>query len=371
MLNNLLDWNEASEDPDRQARSAQSEQLSPQLLAIYFREMSTTPLIDRDRELQLGRELDDAREGLTEIALKLPAACREYVLEGGLDRPKRGQEWPFERLEEFYAKLLRYQREHETDSRFTALVRQAKGFKGHLDHARDALILANLRLVIHLAKRYPNHGVSFIDLIQEGNIGLMKAVEKFDYRRGNKFSTYAYWWIKQAIDRAIADKARAIRLPVPTTEKLKKISRVARDLAHTLGREASPQEIANQLQMSVERVAELLNVVEQPLAFEDFPSDDRLSLLSTVADPSVACPLQNAEEQELREKIERVLKMLTPREEKIIRWRFGIGVAKAYTLEEVGRMLSLSRERVRQIQDIALRKILANQECRHLLEFVG
>ncbi len=362
---------ETGEDMDQRNGPAQSEQPSPELLATYFREMGASPLIDRNRELELGRELDEARKGLAKVILKLPSACREHVRGDGLDHPKRGQQWPLEKLEAFYARLLRYQREHETDAKVATLVREAKGFKRHIDHARDALILANLRLVIHLAKKYTNNGISFMDLVQEGNIGLIRAVEKFNCELGHKFSTYAYWWIKQALDRGIADKARTIRLPVQLNDKLKKVARVAQDLAQTLGREATSSEIARKLRMPVQRVEEVLNVVQQPLAFEDFSPDDRHSPLLLVADPGVTGPLQHTEGQELREKTAQLLKMLTPREEKIIRWRFGIGEDRARTLDQISRILCLSRERVRQIEAIALRKILASQESRFLYVLVG
>ena len=351
---------------------AQSEQPSPQLLATYFREMGASPLIDRKRELELGRELDDAREALAKIILKLPSACREHVLEGGLDHHTGGRHWPLDKLEAFYARLLRYQREHETDAKVATLVREAKGFKRHIDHARDALTLANLRLVIYLAKKYTNNGISFMDLIQEGNIGLIRAVEKFDCELGNKFSTYAYWWIKQALDRAIADKARVIRIPVHVNEKIKKISRVSRELSETLGRKPTPQEIAKKLRMPVPKVEEILGVVQDPQALEDMSGDDDTpSLLRFVADRNAPCPLERTVDRELREKVEKTLKVLSTREEDIIRLRFGIGREMPYTLEEIGRVMGLSRERVRQIEATALKKIQQAEEQGTLREFLA
>jgi RNA polymerase primary sigma factor len=252
------------------------------------------------------------------------------------------------------------------------LLREAREQKRHVDHARDALILANLRLVVHIAKKYLNHGISFMDLIQEGNIGLMKAVEKFEYERGNKFSTYAYWWIKQAIERAIADKARIIRIPVHVNEKIKKISRVARELGETLGRKPTPQEIAKKLRMPVAKVEEILGVVQEPQALEDVSSsdDDSPGLLRFVADPNAPSPLERTVDRELREKIKETLRVLNTREEEIIRLRFGIGREMPYTLEEIGRVMALSRERVRQIEATALKKIQSAQECGDLREFL-
>jgi RNA polymerase sigma factor (sigma-70 family) len=365
---------------DPKARGARKRQLerglkadrqAAAILPIYLREMGATPLIDEHREVELARELQDARKGMAALAIKLPASCREIVLPAGLEGPKRGREWPLDDMETFYKNLVRYNREYK-DTRLRTVMKKARGFNRHLEHARDALILANLRLVVHIAKKYLNHGISFMDLIQEGNIGLMKAVEKFEYERGNKFSTYAYWWIKQAIERAIADKARVIRIPVHVNEKIKKISRVARELSERLGRKATPEEIAKKLRMPVTKVEEILGVVQDPQALEDMSADDDSpGLLRFVADPNAPCPLERTVDRELREKIESTLKVLNPREEEIIRLRFGIGRDMPYTLEEIGRVMGLSRERVRQIEATALKKIQSAQECRDLREFLA
>ena len=341
------------------------------ILPIYLREMGATPLIDETKEVELARELQDGREGLARVALKLSAAVKEHVLEGDFDGPKRGREWPLDDMETFWASFVRYEREHR-EPKLASIMKEARAHKRHIDHARDALILANLRLVVHIAKKYLNHGISFMDLIQEGNIGLMKAVEKFEYERGNKFSTYAYWWIKQAIERAIADKARIIRIPVHVNEKIKKIARVARELGETLGRRPTPQEIGKKLRMPVSKVEEILGVVQEPQALEDLSADDDSpGLLRFVADPNAPSPLERTVDRELREKIESTLRVLNPREEEIIRLRFGIGRDMPYTLEEIGRVMGLSRERVRQIEATALKKIQSAQACRDLREFLA
>jgi RNA polymerase sigma factor (sigma-70 family) len=353
-------------------RRHEVEKPTAAILPIYLREMGATPLIDENQEVELARELQEAREKLARIALRLPAVCKEYSLEGDGDGPKRGREWPLDDMEAFYKRLQRYYRENKKEAKLAALVQQARREKAHINHARDALILANLRLVVHIAKKYLNHGISFMDLIQEGNIGLMKAVEKFEYERGNKFSTYAYWWIKQAIERAIADKARVIRIPVHVNEKIKKISRISKELAETLGRKPAPAEIARKLRMPVAKVEEILGVVPEPQALEDMSSDDDSpGLLRFVADANAPCPLERTVDRELREKVEGTLKVLTDREEEIIRLRFGIGRDMPYTLEEIGRVMSLSRERVRQIEATALKKIQAAEESHDLKEFLA
>jgi RNA polymerase sigma factor (sigma-70 family) len=349
-----------------------AEKPTAAILPIYLREMGATPLIDENQEVELARELQTARQGLAKIALKLPAACKEHTLEGDWAGPKRGREWPLDDMETFYSKLLLYYRENKSETKVANLVQQAREQKRHVNHARDALILANLRLVVHIAKKYLNHGISFMDLIQEGNIGLMKAVEKFEYERGNKFSTYAYWWIKQAIERAIADKARVIRIPVHVNEKIKKISRISKELAETLGRRPTPAEVARKLRMPVSKVEEILGVVPEPQALEDMSSDDdNPGLLRFVADTNAPCPLERTVDRELREKVEGTLKVLTEREEEIIRLRFGIGRDMPYTLEEIGRVMGLSRERVRQIEAAALKKIQAAEQSNDLKEFLG
>jgi RNA polymerase sigma factor (sigma-70 family) len=355
----------------KNAPATETDRPTAAILPIYLREMGATPLIDEHKEVALARELQEGREGLAKLAMKLPVHVRDYVLEGDQEGPKRGREWPLDDLESFWGRLVRYEREHR-EPKVSGVVREGREHKRHVDHARDALILANLRLVVHIAKKYLNHGISFMDLIQEGNIGLMKAVEKFEYERGNKFSTYAYWWIKQAIERAIADKARIIRIPVHVNEKIKKIARVSRELGETLGRKPTPPEIAKKLRMPVAKVEEILGVVQEPQALDELSADDDApSLLRFVADPNAPSPLEKTVDRELREKIEATLRVLNPREIEIIRLRFGIGRDMPFTLEEIGRVMGLSRERVRQIEATALKKIQQAQECKDLREFLG
>jgi len=359
---NPLDRIEIGEHTDRHLGPSPRARPFPELLSIYFREIGASQLIDKQREQDLARELQQARCALEAVLRKLPAACRAYVLETtATHRLYRGAR-PLHQVGASYERLLQYHQGHPDDTTVARLARQAERCKSRLDQAREALILANLRLVLHIAKKYASRAIPFLDLVQEGNIGLMRAVEKFDYRRGTKFSTYSYWWIKQSIDRAIDEKSRVIRLPVHTNEKTKKIARAARNLTRSLGRSPSPQEIAHELGMPLARVKEIQDATQDTVPLDGLASEQRLDLLSTLADPTALQPLEYTEERELKARIEQALKTLDPRAERIIRLRYGIDHARAYTLEEIGRMIGLSRERVRQIQDVALHQILANQE---------
>ena len=351
---------------DREAESVAA------ILPLYLREMEATSLLSEQREADLAREFQEAREALARIALRLPQACREYALEsdpGGAGGPCRGRQWSLDRLERFCERLVRFAQVYP-DLQLAATVREVKTWKRRVDRAREELILANLRLVIYLAKKYLRHGVSFMDLIQEGNIGLIKAVEKFEVERGTKFCTYAFWWIKQGIQRAIADKARLIRIPVHVSEKMKKIFRAASEMGGSAGPRHEPQRIASTLGMPVENVEAIFRIAREPQAFEEFSAGEDTGLLDFLEDPNAPSPIQAMLDQERQEGVERTLKALTPREEKILRMRFGIGCEMPSTLEEVGRTLGLSRERVRQIEASALRKLHA-MRGRELQKLIG
>lgn len=357
--------------PERIRQDRSTSDLPSTLLPLYLRDMGATSLIDEHREVDLATRIKDARIALAKIARKLPAHAREYTLEGQTVEPGTGPDWPLDRIDAFSSRLQRYAAERQ-EPRLAALAREAATHKRRLDAAREALILANLRLVVHIAKKYVNHGLAFIDLIQEGNIGLMRAVEKFEHERGNKFSTYAFWWIKQGVERAIADKSRVIRIPVHVNEKLKKIRRAARELSETLGRQPSTEEIAKFLHLPVAVVEDVVGVVQEPRALDDSgPDGDGFNLAQSIADTSQSTPLEVTSERAIRERIEGALTTLAPREEEIIRLRFGIGRNDALTLEEIGRVLNLSRERVRQIESIALGKIQSSPQSRDLRELYG
>lgn len=306
---------------------------------MYLKEIGKVPLLSADEEIELAQKMEAGSVAVEKIPL-----LKERLAETGDEQEK----------EEIQAEIKALQLDVDRGS-----------------DAKKRLAESNLRLVVSIAKRYVGRGMLFLDLIQEGNLGLIKAVEKFDYRKGYKFSTYATWWIRQAITRAIADQARTIRIPVHMVETINKLIRVSRQLLQELGREPTPEEIAEEMKMPVERVREILKISQEPVSLETPIGEEEDSHLGDfIKDDNVPVPADAATFTLLKEQLEEVLGTLTEREQKVLTLRFGLEDGRARTLEEVGKEFNVTRERIRQIEAKALRKLRHPSRSRKLKDYL-
>ena len=401
-------------DQDGTARAEEeAEEEAPEyektedLVQAYFHSMGNISILTKYEETQLARQLEEGKHILANILTTMPFYQKEMALDAGEEEPEEGTtdatimeaylylEEKMAHAEAFDARIARYgslkalrkvinerKKKGITPRKLDALYKEVlqgykkaeaetgvkidelKGAWDRLKKARELMTLSknelitrNLRLVVNIAKNYVGRGLPLLDLIQEGNIGLMKAVDKFKYEKGFKFSTYATWWIRQAITRALIDQTKTIRVPVHMMEFYNRVMKASRELTHKLGKEPANEEIAKKLDVPVRKVEEVFRAIQDPIALQTPIGDEDTELEDFIGDKTSPSPYSDAERTEASEQLQRVLRTLSPKEEKVIKMRFGIGADRDHTLEEVGRYLSITRERVRQIEAKALRKL--------------
>lgn len=343
------------------------------LESIYFRGFRSRPLLNHGTEIELAKQL---YEGTSQMRVLLKKAirvagglkCHVDDVVGTLEKLKSslnlsGFSAPaIDEIRDCVTRLGELAQEEGTAgqsiaAQFIGIREQIEGARQKIEGAKDELVQRNLRLVVDVAKRYVGRGLSFLDLVQEGNIGLMKAAERFEYQRGFKFSTYATWWIRQGITRAVSDQSRTVRVPVHTTEAANRISKMAQRLAQQFDREASLEEIGRALGMNQNRVKETVQAFQEPISLDTAPVEGDAHLGELIADEEAALPDVKVDQKNTSRRLVQILGGLTPREQQVIRLRYGIGQGEPWTLEQVGRSMSVTRERIRQIEVLALKKL--------------
>jgi len=357
---------------EEQGEESKKEPNTVALETVYFRTFRTRPLLDREHELRLAKEIDDSsqciRAALTQaiqlmkhlankphFQLSIHSLTDTRELSGfsapSLDNTHHTLAGLMTALSGSGPKALALK------NRLRTIQQQIARARGNLERAKDGLVQRNLRLVVDLAKRFTSRGLGLLDLIQEGNVGLMRAAERFQYQKGFKFSTYATWWVRQGILRAIADQSRTIRVPVHTTEAWQRMTKTSHRLAQQLGRDPKHEEIGKALGIQPDRVQETMQAFLKPVSFDNPTGDDETFLGDFIPDETLTPPDENIQEEQVKTHLNLVLCTLTPREEQIIRMRFGLGQDHSMTLEEVGKTMNVTRERIRQIEVIALKKL--------------
>ena len=342
------------------------------LETVYFRDFRSRPLLDPDAELLLAKQLHGGSSTIRMALRKSVHLCKRWNSNQEIASLLIGLE-EIEKLSGLSAPSIREavnaldrcrlilnqagQRGHRASHQIEGLIETIDLARRKVERAKDELVQRNLRLVIDIAKRYLNRGLGFLDLVQEGNIGLMKAAERFDYQRGFKFSTYATWWVRQGITRAVADQSRTIRVPVHTTEASNRIARTAQRLAQRFDREPTYEELAAELGLSRERIKETIQAFQDPISLDGTPAEGDGQIGDLIPDLEVISPDVEIDKKKTAQQLDQVLQILTPRERQVVRLRFGIGQDEPWTLEQVGQSMSVTRERIRQIEGVALKKL--------------